>query len=242
MNTLRQQVIDALAQAKYPMWPDRIVEHVSATRHASRVRNMLLDLERDGLVKQSSAGWHRTSTEVLIDTNSEQNHKLLERQEKTYEVPDMSSIRDDIKRVLADHPNMTSNELIALLPKHSSGGISGSLMHLFQGGALIRSRDMPYRYRLPDEPAAEPEQDTSEPTETMIEALEPDDTETTSILVDGLEQMTGTIRLLESSAKSARAALETYLDSIDDPVLTHLMNAVNEADQAVDAYSARNPQ
>lgn len=274
MSTLRQQIIDVLESTKAAFWPDELLGRVTATKHASRIRNVLMDLERDGLVVLTANGWKRTNTEAQVTPEPTQHHRLLDDQKPMNEVADMSTIKEQVTAVLERNPGLTSKEISEWLPNMNRQNIYAIVSAMAKEGTLSRTLTEPYKYSLksaeqepdpkteaqaPVAEQAEPEakSNTDDPAPIPLKNLsdhpvmgrigaEPSAPEPSAsdiaVAVVSTEKTVRAIRILQSSANQAREALETYLDSIDDPVLTHLMNAVNEADQAVDAYAARNPQ
>ncbi|WP_322521184.1 hypothetical protein SR882_10445 [Guyparkeria halophila] len=236
MSRLIDQVRDVLANADRALWPDDILESVSATRHASRVRNALAMLASQGEAVESpeGVGWHRAGVVARPAANDRapaylispettppaQGNQTTEKPMSTTTESAAPRVRELIMNLAADGQEWTAGDLAERLPTVPKKTIRNQIMRLERDGRLSRVRYGVYQLATA---ASTPIKVERKPAKTKGSG-------------------DATTKALSRHARTAREALDEYLDSLDDPVLSSLIASANAAERALTTYQQRSPK
>lgn len=252
MSTLRDQVLDVLDAAKFPCFPDDILRKVTATKHASRIANVLAVLDMQGLVKLTGSGWSRTKT-----PRPEPEPLAIQPNQKAEEKP-VKTNREIVLEYIEKHPAVILKNVMQALPDVK--GIDAVISQLVKAGRLFKSPDRPARFWVagaqpihyspntedkgpsvttPVEPASIPEKKPEANVQVTLTAEgELKAGHLAQILADGAVK-TPVLEQLTMNADRSQDALNSYLESLGDPVLASLIDSANAANDAVIAYQKR---
>ncbi len=236
MSRLVDQVRDVLAKADRALWPDDILESVSATRHASRVRSALQTLAEQGEAVESpeGLGWHRPGVLARPAANDRaparlstpdikpaaQDNQTTEKPMSTTTESAAPRVRDLILNLAADGQEWTAGDLAERLPTVPKKTIRNQIMRLERDGHLSRVRYGVYQLA------------TAASTEIKVERKP----------TKPQRQSDATTKALTRHARTAREALDEYLDTLDDPVLSSLIASASAAERALTTYQQRSPK
>lgn len=232
MSRLHDEISAVLARADRALLPDDILESVTATRHASRVRSALQTLAEQGEAVESpeGAGWHRPGVVAdvpkrdsrmpayLIEPPTEPS-ETTEKPMSTKHEPTAHELRTLILELAGDGQEWTSADLADRLPAYAKKAIRNALTRMHGAGELERVRYGVYRKAAASKaPAASK---ASQPRRAATPRSD------------------GTVKALTRHARTAREALDEYLDSLDDPVLSSLIDSATAAERALTTYRQR---
>lgn len=242
MSQLLKEIIDVLNAAKRPLLPDDILARITSTKHASRVSAALATLAAQGLAKLVGDGWCHADTPYPI------TDVLIE------EKPAMKTNRELVIEWVTLNPGASSVLATKQLPKIKA--VNTVLKQLADIGKLFRADTSPAQYWvMGTQPASaikfnKPAAKVPEPAKIAEKkpqakaAMPPADKAKLDVFPEAKAHEPAAVNTpvldqLAINADRAMAALDTYLESLQDQVLKHLIESANSAHDAMTTYQER---